>query len=326
MPIINSEFKPAWWLKNPHLQTIWGTAFKHKPEVELISQRIELDDGDFVDVLKTPNIGDKPIVVILHGLEGSVNSHYAKPLIQRLDTAKYGVYFMHFRSCSGELNRLTRGYSSNDSTDLQAVIESIKMENNRKPFAVIGFSLGGSVTLKWLGEQAQNADTHVGIAVSVPFKLQDSAIKLKKGFSRVYQHHLVSTCKQKYQEKEQLISSPLTVNLKELKTFYSFDEKITAPLNGFKSADDYYQKCSSLQFLKCIRKPTLILHSKDDPFMWDHTTPRAHELSKEVQLELSEQGGHVGFISGKYPWKIEYWLDTRILEWLDQQRSLLNNS
>ncbi|MGK0272947.1 MAG: putative alpha/beta-fold hydrolase [Cocleimonas sp.] len=325
MPIINSDFKPAWWLKNPHLQSIWGTAFKHKPEIELIPQRIELDDGDFIDVLKTKDIKNKPIVLILHGMEGSVESHYAKPLIHKLDMAGYGVYFMHFRSCSGELNRLPRGYSSNDSADIQAVIESIKFDKNRSPFAVIGFSLGGSVALKWLGEKAENADTTVGIAVSVPFRLRDAAIKLEKGFSRVYQYYLVSTCQRKYQEKEELLSSPLKVNVKELNTFYRYDDEITAPLNGFKSAEDYYEKCSSRQFLKSIRKPTLILHAKDDPFMWDHSAPREHELSKDVHLELTEQGGHVGFISGKYPWRSEYWLDQRILQWLqEQQQTLLN--
>jgi len=268
MPIITSEFKPAWWLKNPHLQTIWGTKFKQKTEIELIPQRIELDDGDFIDILKTPEINNKLIVLILHGLEGCVDSHYVKPLIKHLDENGFGVYFMHFRGCSGELNRLLRGYSSNDSADLQACINTIKDDHQRNPFAVIGFSLGGSVALKWLGENAENADTTVGIAISVPFKLRD--------------------------------------------------------LHGFKSAEDYYEKCSSRQFLKAIRKPTLILHAKDDPFMWDHTAPEEHELSKEVHLELTDQGGHVGFISGKYPWKTEYWLDQRILQWLKQQRQLLN--
>lgn len=325
MPIINSEFKPAWWLKNPHLQSIWGTAFKHKPEIELLPQRIELEDGDFIDVLKTLNIKNKPIVLILHGLEGSIESHYAKPLIHQLDAAGYGVYFMHFRSCSGELNRLPRGYSSDDSEDIQAVVDSIKSHHHRTPFAVVGFSLGGSVALKWLGEKADDADTQVGIAVSVPFKLRDTAIKLEKGFSRVYQYYLVSTCQRKYKEKEEILSSPLEVNVKKLNTFYRFDENITAPLHGFKSAEDYYEKCSSRQFLKSISKPTLILHAKDDPFMWDHTAPEEHELSKDVQLELTEQGGHVGFVSGKYPWKSEYWLDQRILQWLQEQRIKLLN-
>ena len=319
MPIISSEFKPAWWLKNPHLQTIWGVKFKQITDIELEPQRIELDDGDFIDVLKTQDINNKPIVLFLHGLEGCVESHYVKPLIKRLDEAGFAVYFMHFRGCSGELNRLPRGYSSNDTHDLQAVIDVIKTDHERDPFAVIGVSLGGSVVLKWLGENANNAETTVGVAISVPFKLRDTAIKLEKGPSRIYQKYLINLCQQKYQKKVEQLNSPMDVDVKSLNTFYLYDDNITAPLHGFESAEDYYEKCSSRQFLKSIRKPTLILHSKDDPFMWDHTAPDEHELSKDVHLELTEKGGHVGFISGKYPWKTEYWLERRVLEWLQLQ-------
>ncbi len=319
MPIISSEFKPAWWLKNPHLQTIWGVKFKQITDIELEPQRIELDDGDFIDVLKTQDINNKPIVLFLHGLEGCVESHYVKPLIKRLDEAGFAVYFMHFRGCSGELNRLPRGYSSNDTHDLQAVIDVIKTDHERDPFAVIGVSLGGSVVLKWLGENANNAETIVGVAISVPFKLRDTAIKLEKGSSRIYQKYLINLCQQKYQKKVEQLNSPMDVDVKSLNTFYLYDDNITAPLHGFESAEDYYEKCSSRQFLKSICKPTLILHSKDDPFMWDHTAPDEHELSKDVHLELTEKGGHVGFISGKYPWRTEYWLERRVLEWLQLQ-------
>lgn len=327
MPIINSDFKPAWWVKNPHLQSLWAKVFRDRTSIELLSERIELADGDFLDVFKTTEIVDKPIVVILHGLEGCIESHYAKPLIKTLDEAGYAVYFMHFRGCSGEPNRLPRSYSSNNSADLQAVIDEIKNQHHRDPFAVIGFSLGGSVVLKWLGEQANSVNTTLGVAVSVPFKLKDAALKLESGFSRIYQSYLVKCCKRKFHQKEQYLSSSLSsnlnINIDELNTFYEFDDKITAPLNGFKNADDYYDKCSSRQFLKSISKPTLILHAKDDPFMWEHSAPQEHELSKDVSLELTEQGGHVGFISGKYPWKAEYWLDQRILLCLNDQRKKL---
>ena len=325
MPILNSEFKPAWWARNPHLQTFWGKVFRKPPSIELLPERIELADGDFIDIFKTIGIQDKPIVVILHGLEGCIESHYAKPLIKTLDDAGYAVFFMHFRGCSGEPNRLQRSYSSNDSADLQAVIDSIKNEHQRNPFAVIGFSLGGSVVLKWLGENAENASTTLGIAVSVPFKLKDAALKLENGFSRIYQRYLIDCCKRKYQQKEQHLSSSnlssdLNINIEELNTFYEFDDKVTAPLNGFKDAEDYYEKCSSRQFVKNISKPTLILHAKDDPFMWDHSAPKESELSKDVTLELTNQGGHVGFVGGKYPWKTEYWLEQRILAWLNDKR------
>lgn len=319
MPIINSDFKPAWWLKNPHLQTIWAKTLRQSPQIKLIPERIELDDGDFIDALKTKEIHNKPIVLILHGLEGCIDSHYVKALIQQLDNAGFGVYFMHFRGCSGELNRLPRSYSSNDSADLQAVVDFIQAHHQRDPFAVIGFSLGGSVTLKWLGEKANKANTTVGIAVSVPFELRDAAIKLEQGISRIYQRYLIRCCHRKYHAKQKIFPSVLKMDTKQLNTFYRFDDKITAPLHGFKNAEDYYKKCSSRQYLKSIKKPTLILHAKDDPFMWEHSTPKANEISDHVQLELTERGGHVGFVSGKHPLKAEYWLDQRILEWLQEQ-------
>jgi len=321
MPIIKSKFKPAWGLSNPHLQTLWSTFFRSAPSVALSNDRLELDDGDFLDIVTT-DLKSKPIVIILHGLEGSLASPYVKPLIKQLDDAGYGVCFVHFRGCSDELNRLPRSYHSGDTQDLASVIEYIKNKHEQEIFAVIGFSLGGNVVLKWLGEQGENAATTTGIAVSVPFQLGDAGDRLEKSFSRVYQKHLLASCQKKYQTKFETEPSPLGKNIDacKLNTFYSFDDKITAPLHGFENADEYYEKCSSRQFLMHIRKPTLILHSKDDPFMWERTVPNEDELSPSVELELSESGGHVGFIGGKHPLSVEYWVDKRVLEWLDTLR------
>ncbi len=316
MPIVKSDFRPAWWLPNPHLQTLWPTFFKLRPDIVLNTDRLELIDGDFIDISSTNNIEEKPIVLILHGLEGTLESHYAKPLIKLLDENGYGVCFMHFRGCSGEINRLERSYHSGDSSDLQTVIEHIKEKYQQFPFAVIGFSLGGNVLLKWLGEQKQAANTTTAIAVSVPFKLRDAADRLEKSFSRVYQKHLISSCQNKYKEKNSKISLGLVENIEQVNTFFEFDDKITAPLHGFENADDYYTKSSSHQFLSTIKKPTLIIHAVDDPFMWESTPPKAHEISESVSFELSKSGGHVGFISGKYPWAATYWADQRILNWL----------
>ena len=319
MPIIESDFKPAWWLTNPHLQTLWPTLFRRLPSLDLTSHRLELDDGDFLDLALTA-IDNKPIVIILHGLEGSLNSSYAKPLIKALDNAGYGVCFVHFRGCSDEVNRLDRSYHSGDTADLSAVINYLQRTYSQGVFAVIGFSLGGNVLLKWLGEQAENASIKTAIAVSVPFVLADAGDRLEKSFSRVYQKHLVSLCQQKYQQKFANKMSPLNIQIKQLNTFYDFDDQVTAPLNGFAGADDYYQKSSSRQFLKSIQKPTLIIHAKNDPFMWQHTVPSEQELSDCVQLELSETGGHVGFIHGKHPFNIEYFIDKRIIDWLNLQK------
>lgn len=319
MPILNSTFKPAWWLKSPHLQTLWSTFFKKRPNIDLNPHRVELEDGDFID-LAINQLSDKPIVLIMHGLEGSLSSHYVKPLMKKLDNTGYGVVFMHFRGCSNEVNRADRSYHSGDTADLESVIKTIKQDFNQDIFAVIGFSLGGNILLKWLGENGSTVKTHTAIAVSVPFQLSHAGDRLEKSFSRVYQKHLISRCQQKYRNKFANRQSPLTVDVNKLNTFYLFDDKITAPLHGFSGADEYYKKCSSRQFLKHIRIPTLVIHAKDDPFMWEHTVPKSDELSESIQLELSENGGHVGFIAGKSPFHAEYWVDQRIIEWLNQQR------
>lgn len=320
MPIKKSSFKPAWWLSNPHLQTMWPTFFRSIPNVELDEKRLELEDGDFIDLVTTP-LKDKPIVILLHGLEGSLESPYVKPLIKQLDDEGYGVCFVHFRGCSEENNRLPRGYHSGDTQDLNSVIEYIQEEYQQDIFSVIGFSLGGNVVLKWMGEQGNKAATTTAVAVSVPFQLEHAGDRLEKSFSRVYQKHLLSSCHKKYQKKFSEQPSPLDIDedIEQLDTFYRFDDLVTAPLHGFKGADDYYEQCSSRQFLKHIQKPTLVLHSEDDPFMWKHTIPNEEELSPSVELELSESGGHVGFVSGNHPFNIEYWVDKRIMEWLNTQ-------
>ena len=239
MPIKESTFKPAWGLSNPHLQTLWATFFRSALDIELNQKRLELADGDFLDIVTT-ELTNKPIVIILHGLEGSLASPYVKPLIKKLDDSGYGVCFMHFRGCSEELNRLSRSYHSGDTHDLGSVIEYVKNTHQQEIFAVIGFSLGGNVVLKWLGEHGENAPTAAGIAISVPFQLDQAGDRLENSFSRVYQKHLLTTCQKKYQEKFDSKTSPLgdDIDMDELDTFYSFDDKITAPRHGFKSADE----------------------------------------------------------------------------------------
>ena len=320
MPIIKSNFKPAWWLPSSHLQTLWSTFFRHIPYVALNNIRLTLPDHDFLDISVTSNIAGKkttkPIVLILHGLEGSLGSPYAKPLIKTLENAGYGIYFMHFRGCSGEINKSSRSYHSGEISDLQFVVDYLTTKHQRKLSAVIGFSLGGNVLLKWLGEQRKQAAVLSAVSISTPFLLADAAKRMEQGFSKVYQWHLISRLQAKYQEKFSAITSPLSIDIKKQNTFYQFDNQVTAPLHGFKSADDYYQQCSSRQFVKNITIPTLILHARDDPFMFPDTVPNEKELSKSVLLELTSSGGHVGFVTGKWPWNAKYWVDIRIVEWL----------
>lgn len=315
MPIVHSEFTPAWWLPGHHLPTLWPSMFRHRPDIPLKRERVELADGDFLDLSWCGDTG-KPIVMLLHGLEGNLHSHYARPLLKLLGESGYLACMMHFRGCSGEPNRLPRSYHSGDSAELQTIVKHIESSRQQPVFGIIGFSLGANVLLKWLGEQGTQAAVDRAMAVSAPFLLQEAADRLDQGFSRIYQRHLLHSLKRKYREKFSRIPSPLNVDLDQIGNFREFDEKITAPLHGFSGADDYYQRSSCRQFIPCIRRPTLILHDRHDPFMWPHTAPSESELPDDVVLELTSGGGHAGFVGGKTPASASYWTGKRLIHWL----------
>jgi len=310
-----SKFRPAWWLPGPHLQTLWPTFFRRRPRLPLTPERVALSDGDFLDLLWLKGQQSRPLVLLLHGLEGSIHSAYAGGLMQTLYGSGYDVCFMHFRGCSGEPNRLDRSYHSGDTGDLQAVVEHIGRQHARSVDGIVGFSLGGNVLLKWLGEQGATAPVCCAVAVSVPYQLDDAAKRMNRGFSRLYQWHLVSRLRKKYLEKFKQRPSPLNVDVRQLKTFFDFDDQVTAPLHQFAGVDDYYHRSSSRQYLPSIRVPTLLIHAADDPFMFPHTVPTQQELPEQVWLELSANGGHVGFVGGRWPWSPRYWVDERVLAW-----------
>ena len=259
---------------------------------------------------------DGRIVLFLHGLEGGLRSHYAGGLMQQLIQHGYRVCFMHFRGCSGEPNRLPISYHSGKTDDPQRVIEHIYLDQGKEIFAAVGVSLGGNVLLKWLGERGTEAGVKRAAVMSVPFQLDEAARRMNQGLSRIYQRHLVTRLRESYRKKFDRIPSPLEVDLADLDTFYKFDDEVTAPLHGFQGAGDYYTRNSSRQFVPKIQVPTLILHARDDPFMFSDTAPSEQELPQNVWLEIPQHGGHVGFISGWFPGWADYWGEKRIVQWL----------
>jgi predicted alpha/beta-fold hydrolase len=316
--ITQSAFRPAWWLPGGHLQTLWPTFFRHRPPLPLTPERVELADGDFLDLAWTrPNGG--PVVVVIHGLEGSLHSHYARTTLAALHGAGLRPVFMHLRGCSTEPNRLDRSYHSGASDDLAAVIAHVRDTHGAPPDGAVGFSLGGNLLLKYLGESGAGSPLRAAVAVSVPYRLLDCARRLDRGFSRIYRRHLVTRLQNSYLRKFNGRPAPLSVDVTRLDDFYSFDDSVTAPLNGFDGAADYYARCSSRDFVAAIHTPTLLLHALDDPFMTVDTPPAAGDLGPGVTLELSRGGGHVGFVSGTVPGRAEYWLDRRIAEFLRQK-------
>jgi predicted alpha/beta-fold hydrolase len=312
---IETPFKPAWWLPSPHLQTLWPVMFRRRTAPDLSHERFELNDGDFVDLCWSRKT-DRPVVIVLHGLEGSVHSHYAGSLMCSLENAGFRPVFMHFRGCGEEPNRLPRSYHSGDTQDLAQLVDHINRTSDTSVHAAIGFSLGGNVLLKWLGQTGDSNPLQFGVAVSVPFMLADAANRLQRGLSHMYEIHLMNSLKRSYIEKFRRIESPLDVEISQLKGFWEFDDRVTAPLHGFSGVDHYYSESSCRQYLASIKVPTRIIHALDDPFMFTATVPDENELSEHVELLLARNGGHVGFVSGKYPWKPEYWYERKIIEFL----------
>lgn len=310
-----STFIPPWWLRNPHGQTLWQNVLRRCPLPATRAERLELPDGDFVDLHWTLR-DSGPIVVVLHGLQGSLRSIYARGLLRALDEHGWRAVFMHFRGCSGAPNRLPRFYHAGDTGDLNVLIDTLRAREPGTPLAAVGFSLGGNVLLKWLGEQGERAPLACAAAVSVPFDLSDAAARFERGFSRFYQWHLLRCLRRSIREKFNRGTASLFGDLARLRTMREYDDKIAAPLHGFAGADDYYAKSSSRQYLRHIRTPTLIVHALDDPFMTERAVPRPNELSDSITFELSRHGGHVGFVTGGYPWRPQYWLEQRVPDYL----------
>lgn len=310
-----SEFEPAFWLRNPHAQTVFASKLRPQPPLAVERERIELDDGDFLDLSWLPERGlddDAPIVIVLHGLNGSLESKYARGLLREVDAHGARGVLMHFRGAA-EPNRLPRSYHSGETGDFGTVVDHIRRRYPRAPLAGAGYSLGGNVLLKYLGERGGDAPLTCATAVSVPYDLKRCAEAIQQGLARIYQAHLINGLKASFEAKFSIIDPPEPwPDLSRVRDFPSFDNVVTAPLNGFADAEDYYARASSGPFLADIRVPTLILHAEDDPFMAPDIIPAERDLSSSTRFELSRHGGHVGFVAGGRYGEPVYWLETRI--------------
>lgn len=326
----HSSFQPAWWLPGPHLQTLWSPFFRVPAQLERQRERLWLEDGDFLDLdWHGPHEADRPLVLVLHGLTGSSASHYVLGLQQELAARRWASVALNWRGCSGEPNRLPRGYHSGVSEDLAATIAHLRACRPLAPLYAVGYSLGGNVLLKHLGETGLDCGLQGAVAVSVPYRLDQCADRIALGFSRVYQAHfmreMVAYVKNKRQlftrqgQSEHLSALDRLGTLDGMRTFWDFDGRVTAPLHGFDDAHDYYRRASSRYYLGGIRIPTLLIQSADDPFVFRHSLPEAQELSATTRMELHARGGHVGFVEGS-PRKPAFYLERRIPDWLDSCR------
>lgn len=319
-------FTPAWWIPGAHLQTLWGKLFRRPPEVPTRAVRWATPDGDELEIRRldaAPHAGPAaPRLLMLHGLEGTIRSHYLQGTLAQVRQLGWAADVMIFRGCNGVVPRARRMYHSGETTDLDFVVRRLVAEHPDQPLLLAGFSLGGNVLLKWLGEQgdAAPAELRAAVAVSVPFDLERGSRKIERGFARVYTRHFLRTLRLKALAK--LAQDPGVFDAEPLhaaRTLFDFDDAVTAPLHGFADASDYYRRSSSLGFLERIRIPTLLLSARDDPFLPPEVlddvalVARSNDL---LTLEFTEHGGHVGFVAGGVPFRPVYYAERRITAWL----------
>ena len=317
------SFKPAWWCRSAHAQTLFGTLFRQKPKLALRRKRLETPDGDFLDLdfLAAPSSNGKnalPLVVMLHGLEGSSESPYVQSLMGEIKKRGWDSVAVNMRMCSGVPNRLKQTYHSGKTEDLECVVDDLRQTEKREALYLVGFSIGGNIVLKWLGEKGSNVPREIkkAAAVSVPYDLTASVQLMDGGFNRsVYTRSLLASLKAKIRVKEKQFPGAIRYDLaKQCTTFTAFDREVTAPLNGFQSETDYWTKTSCKSFLKSVAIPTLLIHAEDDPFFPGAMLPMdAIQNSKHLELLMTQHGGHLGFIAGRWPWKQEPWFERTLL-------------
>jgi predicted alpha/beta-fold hydrolase len=295
-----------------------------KNTVPLRRERWDTPDGDFLDLdfVDADQLRDDRLVLVLHGLEGSARSGYAFQLYRQLVRRGIAAVGLNFRSCSGELNRGLRLYHSGETEDLRWVLGRLAERFPGRRLSAIGISLGGNVLLKYLGESGDHSGLECAAAWSIPFDLSAGADFMETGFAQVYVRRLLRSLKRKVRIRSEEIGPLIDIERTlRSRTFREFDDAATAPLHGFDGAADYYARSSSAGFLHAIRTPTLVLHSKDDPFLPAEAIPvEALNANPMIRPIITQRGGHVGFIAGSGPLRPVFWAEAVIADWIEQRR------
>jgi hypothetical protein len=317
-------FRPAWWLPGPHAQTIAGKYLRPRTGVRYRRERVDTPDGDFLDLDWASVAGrsdlpdDAPLAVVVHGLEGSSGSAYVLEACRMLHDRGIRSVAMNFRSCSGEPNRTARMYHAGETGDLSLVLDLASRRWPAAALGAVGFSLGANVLLKYLGERGERAKLRAAAAVSIPFDLNAGALKLDASLmGRIYVGIFVRSLKRKFLAKRELVGERCDERaVLAARSFREFDDAATARLHGFRDVDDYYSTQSSRHFIAGIRRPTLLVHAVDDPFVDEHAIPRdAVRANPHLTPAFTPHGGHVGFIAGP-PWAPGFWAEREAARFL----------
>lgn len=310
-------------LANAHLQTLFPALLRPSPRLDIRRERLELPDGDFVDLgWSGPAAPGAPLAVLVHGLTGDFESKYLRGTARKLTRLGWRTVMLQLRGAGPEPNRLRKSYHQGDTADLRHLMNLLRAREPNVFLAVVGWSLGGNITLKAMGEEGDDAPVNCAVAASVPFRLRPCVDVLRQGFARNYQNKMMNALKEQMWRKHERVPAPQEINLELANVasdFIEWDNAYTAPLNGFADADDYYSRCECAPFLSAIGKPTLVVHSVDDPFMDPTITPGPEMLAPKVRLELTRRGGHVGFVSSGRFGQPVYWLEQRITDFLQAE-------
>ena len=330
---MQTSFAPAWWLSNPHAQTVWPRLARPRRLVELRREVLATPDGDelILDHLdsggqaldsggQAPSPVSAPHFILLHGLEGSSYSISIQGPLSVIARRGFSATAVNWRSCARP-NRRPRLYHSGETGDFDFVAHTLARRHPDRALVAFGVSLGGNILLKWLGEHPSQSIIAGAATLSVLYDLAGSARHLERGAGPLYVASFLRTLKKKIlRVVEQFPETRDVVDLDRAlraKTFFEYDDAVTAPLHGFRDAGDYYARSSSLQFLGRITTPSLCVNAEDDPFLPPDVLPRVREAaSPAIELRVTRRGGHAGFVAGAAPWSCTYWADELIVDHL----------
>jgi predicted alpha/beta-fold hydrolase len=306
-------YRAPHWLPGGHAQTLYPLLIRgRRPAYR--RERWTTPDNDFIDVDWLDGEAGRPLVVLFHGLEGSSASHYAVSLMEAVAARGWTGAVVHFRGCSGEVNRLPRAYHSGDSDEIDWLLRAFRRDRPQGAIFAAGVSLGGNALLKWLGERGTAAGVIDGAAaVCAPLDLAACGHHLARGFNRVYTRHFLGTLKRGAEAKWQRYPGLFDRRrMQAARTLYDFDDAVTGPIHGFLGAEDYWRRASAKPWLRGITVPTLVLNAANDPFLPAWALPVARDVAAAVCLEVPPGGGHVGFVVGPWPGRLD-WLPGRLL-------------
>jgi predicted alpha/beta-fold hydrolase len=322
MPELKSDYKHAWWLPGAHLPTLWGKKGRAQPAMHERIERWPTPDDDHLSIARAGNItSGQPHLLVLHGLEGSVNSNYAQGLMAQAIRRGWSADLMLFRACDGSINSQRRMYHSGETTDVDFVVRKLLESHPDIDLRLVGVSLGGNVLMKWLGEQGESLVPNVTRAagVSVPYDLAAGSRFLESGLGPRYVSFFMKSLKAKTVAKRDMYPDLCDWDrLMKASTFWEFDDAVTGPVHGFTGAADYYSRSSSINYLGRIRRPTLLFAAVDDPFVPSSVLNDVRKLAASnefLHFEFTRNGGHVGWTSGQ-PWAPRYYMEERVIAWL----------